>query len=321
MKYLILILSLLFVISCSDVEIKDALNNMLTTDRELAYLTSSKAKNEKSYELSFSEDIKVRSAKCHGRKFSCKAISPTRVEIVFDDNLSLTEETEFFIAVEDRNGNISSFILKLTGKNCNIPKLIINEISPNGTDTQPDRIEIIALSSGNTEGVYLADGSKGNEQYGFTLPSINMNRGDMLVIYWNSYVKEGSYNNKSSKTTYNIMAHSETGLTGANGVFVIYDTKAGDGEIIDAIIYSDFQSSAHSGFGTARVEASANDIINNIQWIGSAVDSSKTTSTRTLSRWIGSQDSNTSNDFYTTITRGLSFGEANLSGEYIEEKE
>ncbi|MCR5731980.1 MAG: hypothetical protein K6G51_03455 [Sphaerochaetaceae bacterium] len=321
MKYLILVLSLLFLFSCSEPEIKEAVDSMLNTDRQLAYITSSKALSDTLYELTFSEDVTVRSAKCYEKKFSYTTLTSSKIDIMFEERLSLTKETEFFLSVEDRNGNISSFILLFTGKNCNIPTLLINEISPNGTDTQPDRIEIIALSSGNTEGVYVADGTKGNEQHGFILPSIDMERGDMIVLYWNSYIKETSYKNKSNKRTYNLMAHSATGLAGTNGVFVIYDMKAGDGEMLDALIYSDFQSTAYSGYGTARVEASANEIINNIQWIGSAVDSSKSTSTRTIARWIGAKDTNSSQDFYITTTRGQTFGEANLSKEYVEETE
>lgn len=317
MKYLILVLSSILLFSCEETSIRDAVNTMLTADRQLPRLSSSRALSETEYEFIFSEDVTLRRAECSELTFSYEMLSSTRLIVTFDEKLGLTEATEFYMAVEDRSGNITSFILSLTGKNSDIPELLINEISPNGSDTQPDRIEILALTSGNTEGVYLADGTKGYEQFGYVLPSIDMNQGDMLVVYWNSTCKEESYQNSSQKRTYKLSAQSDTGLSGTNGVFVIYDMKAGDGEILDAIIYSNFLSSTHSGYGTARVESSANEIVNSFEWIGSAVDSSNTTSTRTLSRRMGCKDSNTANDFYTTVTRGQTFGEANISQEYV----
>lgn len=317
MKYLILVLSSIFVFSCQEPSIRDAVNSMLHSDRQLPRLSSSRALSETEYEFIFSEDITVRSAICNERSFSYEMRSSARILVTFNEKLDLAKAVEFYLAVEDRSGNISSFILSLTGKNSRIPKLMINEISPNGSDTQPDRIEIIALTDGNTEGIYAADGTKGNEQFGFVLPSIDMKQGDMILLYWNTNCREESYINSSQKRTYTLRAGSSTGLSGTNGVFVLYDMKAGDGKILDAIIYSDFKSTAHSGYGTSRVEASANEIVNSFEWIGQAVDSSHSTSTRTISRRMGLRDSNTANDFYTTVTRGQTFGEANISQEYV----
>ena len=318
MKKLILsVVTFLSLIACHSEEPINVFNLFADRDRDLPSLVSMKSSDTRTVTLLFSEEVRVRKASCDGETPSVTMTMPDTVKLDFSSPLPVGSVKELYIVVSDKTGNTSSFLLSVSGRNDRIPVLKITEFSTKGTETQPDRIELQAYSTGSTEGVYIADGSKGNENHGFILPQIEMKRGDYLVIWWDRSPDRQSYTNKSGRTVYNIEAGAKKGLATNNGALVIYDTKSGDGEVLDCVIYTDGESTTYSGFGSASVEKTYNALSASFDWLGPAFNSKTTTSTRTVNRFNGSDDTNRADDFYVCTTRGISFGESNTEAVYV----
>lgn len=317
MKYLIIfLLILLSLIGCQSQELEEIFNMICANDKTLPCLLSLNVESTKSASAQFDEDIRVVKVTLDNESQQYKYLSSSRIQIIFNNPISVSEAKELYLIVEDLKGNTSSFIFSVSGKNERIPNIKITEYSSKGTDTQPDRIELLAYTSGNVEGIYCANGTKGNETYGFTLPSIDVKRGDYIVIYWNAVPDKSSFINNTNNTSYLIPANSSTKLATNNGCFVLYDTISGSGEILDAIVYSDKEATTYSGFGNANVEKSYNELVSEFEWIDEPIYSKHTTSTRTINRYNGSDDTNRNIDFYICDTKCLSFGNSNNEKKY-----
>ncbi len=290
-------------------------------DRILPQLVEYSTISENEIKLTFNEDIRVVKATCN--EFVCSAdyIENKSVILFCPKKISLLEESEVYILVEDTAGNTSAFIISVFGYNNRLASVVINEFSAKGSSTQSERIELEVRKEGNLAGLYACDGSLGNENHGFSFPSLEVKRGDFVVLYWIDKPKTTSYKNKSGTTTYNLSAESPNGLGDNNGVFVLYENKTGTSKVVDAIVYSDFEAVTYSGFGSARIERSVNDLKNDYEWFGDAFNYNYGTTTRTLSRWNGSKDKNNASDYYLCITKGESFGEMNTNQEYIPPEE
>lgn len=310
-KLLLSVVTFLSLIACQSEEPLNIFNLFSSRDRTLPYLVTMKCTDLHTVTLLFSEEVRVRKAISEDEAPSVTMTMPDLVKLTFTSSLPVGSARELYLVVSDLAGNTTSLILDISGKNTRIPVLKITEFSSKGTDTQPDRIEIQAYSDGSTEGVYFADGTKGNENHGFILPHLELNRGDYIVIWWNTTPDKPSYTNRSGRTVYNVAACASKGLGTNNGALVLYDTKAGDGEVIDAVVYTDGESTTYSGFGSSSVEKSYKTLTASFDWLGSAVNSKMTTSTRTVNRFNGSDDTNRAEDFYVCATRGISFGESN----------
>ncbi len=318
-KILLSVVTFLSLIACQSEEPLNIFNLFSDRDRELPYLVTMKSSDTDTVTLLFSEEVRVKKALCEENNPTYTMTMPDTVKLSFPSPLPVGDAKELYIVVSDRAGNTTSMILSVSGKNDRIPVLKITEFSSKGTDTQPDRIEIQAYSAGSTEGVYIADGSKGNESHGFILPHLELRRGDYLVIWWDTVPDKTTYTNKSSRTVYNIAAGASKGLATNNGAIVMYDTKSGDGEVLDCVIYTDGQSTTYSGFGSSAAEKTYNTLTASFDWIGEAFNSKLATSTRTVNRYNGSDDTNRAEDFYICTTRGISFGESNTEAVYIQE--
>lgn len=317
MKYLIIfLLILLSLIGCQSQELEEVFNTLSANDKTLPCLLSLTVESTKSAYAQFDEDIKVVKVTLDNESQQYKYLSSSKIQIIFNNPISVSEVKELYLIVEDLKGNTSSFIFSLSGKNERIPNIKITEFSSKGTDTQPDRIELLAYTSGNVEGIYCANGTKGNETYGFTLPSIEVKRGDYIVIYWSAVPEKSSFINNTNNTSYLIEANSNVKLATNNGCFVLYDTISGSGEILDAIVYSDNEATTYSGFGNANVEKSYNELVSEFEWIDEPIYSKHTTSTRTINRYNGSDDSNRNIDFYICDTKCLTFGNSNNEKKY-----
>lgn len=316
LTFITLLFSLLFMSSCAAEKLPDLIDSFLTADRIIPSLVSYDALDMYRVKLKFSEAVKVSKALDGGEECVVESVVGSEVILVMNEKLEISSESELYVMVEDYAGNTTAFLLPIYGKNTNLPTFVINEFSARGSTTQPERIELEIRQAGNLEGLYLADGTKDYENYGFTLPDIDVNRGDYVVIYWTLLPEVDSYENISGTTTYNIAAKSSSALGDNNGVFVIYDSKTGNGTILDAIVYSDGNSTTYSGFGSARIESAVTELKNAFEWFSDAIYCNYATTTRTICRRLGSSDTNTASDFYICDTRGQTFGSLNTATEY-----
>jgi len=320
-KYIPILLMLVFafVSSCDDDKIPSLVSVFSESDRVLPELVSIRTEGKRDFQLSFSEDVRVMDVRINSVKATHKYLTPSEILVSSSKDLSVSEESELRIYVSDRKGNSALFSLNVHAKNMDIPKFLITEISPRWSDTQPERIELEFHGSGNTEGIYISDGTKGNENTGISLPSIDVNAGDYIVLYWRIEPKEEETTNSASGKVHHIYVDSDSALGSNNGVVCAYENKSDSEGLLDAVVYSDFMSTTYSGYGSARIEKSVEDIENDFEWFGLAVDVSNATTTRTIQRYPGKKDTNTPADFYISATKGVSFGESNSGNIYMKE--
>ena len=311
----LILLTLLFT-GCDNAVLPNIINSLFSNDRVLPSLTRQESLSMDEILLEFSKPIEVEEISIDGTDAPYIYRNETTVVVTSPQKLSIAEECKLFIRVRDSSFNSTAFSLRLRGKNDRIPTFVLNEFSSKGTSTQPDRIELEIHSSGNLEGICLMDGTKGNENFSYSLPSIEVQKGDYVVIYWDHEVDDEIVENSDGSQTVILFADSSTSLATNNGAFVIYDTVSGDGNVLDALVYTNGESTTYSGFGSKSVEASYNELCASFEWIGEAFNSKYSTSTRTVSRWIGKKDTNTAADFYITVTKGETFGRMNSSAEY-----
>lgn len=302
---------------CRQPTIANIINSMASQDRILPQLVSASTSDMYTIHLSFSEHVFVEEARIDGLEALAKMDTENSVTVTSSRKLDASHPSTLFIRVRDSSHNSSAFMLTVYARNGRLPDLQINEFSSKGTKTQPDRIELEIRSDGNLEGLCVMDGTKGNENFSFTLPDIEVATGDYVVIYWTEEVENSIEETGSGNHVYSLAAGSTSSLAGNNGVFVVYPTGGPDEDVIDALVYTNGEATTYSGFGSARVEASYNDLVSSFDWMGPAFNSRYSTSTRTVSRRMGrNNDTNTASDFYITVTRGETFGRMNTSAEY-----
>ena len=221
-------------------------------------------------------------------------------------SLSPGEKAGIKITAEDANGNIERFYLTVKGRNYETPSLIINEISVKGTQSNPDRIELYVLKKGDTAGVVISD-----DKYSFTLPSIKVKEGDIILIYWDRSTTKKSYERDRGKMTYIIKASAPSTLSGPEGAVIIRKEEKGD--MMDAFFYSEKGEDALKEGEKKKLFSEALEIA---EWDGEAFDSSLVTSSRVMARLPGAIDTDTCDDFFITAARRSTFGEENEYAPY-----
>ncbi len=249
-------------------------------------------------------------------------------------------------AVEDAAKNSLYFTISLYGYNDRVPKVLINEFTPQGSSAHPDRVELLVLESGDTAGMVFYDGVAGNYRQLLQLPSLEVSPGDMIVIHCAD--EGGNQSNEKVSMTESIAASAAdtawdlwiddaVGLSGNNGVLSLY-TAVG-GELADAVLYSNRTSSSderYQGFGSRALAERVELLNEQLGWKPQSRDDNRTqsdmpllrpedavnpedsTATRSICRRDPVQcgDSDTKDDWYIVPTRSASFGAPNCTEEY-----
>ena len=222
---------------------------------------------------------------------------------------------EFFsITARKDNGLITRATLRLVGKNTNLANAIINEISIKGTSTAPDRIELLVLSDGNMAGACVSDSLDLDRKKTYTFPSLTVKEGDIIVLYWDSETDEHSVARKNGNKTYYIECGISSTLISTDGIIALFSDC--DGDVMDAIIYSNDPENEANPYGSDKLLEYAQELSNGSKWYGEPVDSSLVTSSRVLARIPGGKDSNSAEDWFTTKARMSSFGDENTLDVY-----
>jgi hypothetical protein len=238
------------------------------------------------------------------------------------------------LTVEDTSGNSCRFVLLFWGWNPRVPELLINEFNPQGSESNPDCIELYALSEGNTAGICLYYGTRRYYEYRYILPDIELTEGEYIIIHCRreflseeiseSRDKTISGGKLSSDKAWDLWLPDDTGLSGANGILTIYN--APEGVLIDGVVYSDREPDPEDdNLGwTSRTFDAAADLYQMGAWAFSdesispkeAIPSYYTTATRSLCRGSSSLDTDSMIDWHTVPTSGKSFGAINPDEEY-----
>ncbi|QEN09493.1 hypothetical protein EXM22_16445 [Oceanispirochaeta crateris] len=239
------------------------------------------------------------------------------------------------ISVEDLGGNSCRFVLLFWGWNPRVPDLLINEFNPEGSDSNPDCIELYARSEGNTAGMCLYYGTRRFYEYRYVFPDLELNEGDYVIIHCRRefLTQEISENmdmtasggKLSSDEAWDLWFPEDSGLSGANGILTLYN--APDGVLLDGVVYSDRDPDPENDYlgWTSRTFDAAADLYESGAWEFSnesispkeAIPSHYTTATRSLCRNSTSFDSNSNADWHTVPTSSKSFGGVNTDEEFV----
>lgn len=311
MKRIILCATLLFLVFACRNELKIS-NEALYADKELIKVLSYTFTNNDRVDIALSETAMLTEYEFRNTIYPDGRIA-RNFSILLDPALSMGEVQNLSFTIRKDSGLITRASLRLIGKNPNIPKCIINELSIKGTSTAPDRIEILILEDGNMNGIAISDDLYLNG-YAFAFPDLVVQEGDILVVYWNIETEERIVKKKDGLRTIYINASAPSTLISTDGMVLLF--KDLDGEVIDAIIYSDDIENEDNAFGTEKLRRDAQTLIEKGLWHGDPVDSSLVTSSRVLARFPDSEDSNSAEDWFTTSTRKSTFGELNTSDVY-----
>ena len=310
MKYILFIILffLIFTPSCNNQNAKIE-NILLKKDTEDAKIISSEIRNNNTFSIVLSEVVEIVELSING------VISKDRVlgkeySFPLGRTIEMGEKVTVALTYKKNSGNTTRAYFTLYGKNTRKANMLINEVSIKGTKALPDRVELLVTKSGNIAGFELTDDLDSTP---LTLPFLEVERGDIIVIYWNSKANKEDYIRGNGKHTYFLSGNMTNTLISTTGALILFDEH--DGTIVDGILYSDFSS---SDYGKEKYEKCESLLIEKNEWYGEPISSEYVTASRVLTRLKGGIDTNTSEDFFTSQARKSSFGEENEYYPYEE---
>jgi len=236
------------------------------------------------------------------------------------DTLQANEKLYLEFMTFDQSKNSSLVSCNIYGKNNNPAEVLINELTTNGSAHSPDRTELLVTKSGNLAGLTLYQGSNIYFLNRFILPNLEVLSQQYYVIWWTDSLPDGVDKTK------NICAKTSD-LATRNGCLSIYSDPSKSATCLDCVLWANHSGSAFDKFGNKENQIQCLSLINSNNWEKIepitgllAVDSLKTTSTRSISRWLNKKDNNNSSDWYITCTSGSTFGSDNISPIFTEKK-
>ncbi len=271
--------------------------------------------------------VGITSVACHGQT----------VEVYPAKDLSAGEEYFIKGTVQDSKQNSTSFGMTFFGYNPDLPFLLINEFTTNGSGKHPDTVELYVKKGGNAAGITLFGGTKTTFQDKFILPSFRVQAGDYVLIHLKpqgiiTEVDEKVRKNEaqgydSSDTAWDFWVQGGSGLSGNNGAITLYTNPYG--QLMDAAIYTNRTSESdenYRGFGSARFMLQADEVVEAGGWViegdevapEDCIWSADSTATRSICRSSTSQDTGTKGDWHTVSTSKFSFGKENSDEIYIK---
>jgi hypothetical protein len=239
-------------------------------------------------------------------------------------------------AASDARGNTVSFTAEFYGFNPNVPRLVLNELRPQGSETHPDMAELKVLSDGDMGGVVVYQGTPGRFDDRLIFPSFPVRTGEFILLHYQpagdpaeideTRDKTASGGVEASETAFDFWVRDGKGLGGNNGVVSIYERPGG--RLLDAILYSNRTSSSdekYRGFGSAQMLSKADELVRDEGWKISgplvapedAVNPDASTATRSICRSSASLDTDGRTDWHIVPTKKSSFGAENSDEVYV----
>lgn len=240
------------------------------------------------------------------------------------------------ISVRDEKNNSMDLVTRFYGYNPDVPGLLINEFTTQGTGNHPDVVELWVTRPGNLAGVAFFEGTRNIWQNKMVFPGLQVKEGDYVLVHCKPQGIPGEINETelpaasggldASPRAWDFWLAGGTGLSGNNGVLTVYSNP--HGEILDGVLYSNRTSASdedYRGFGSADTMEKADELAEAGAWIAGgelvapedAVNPENSTSTRSICRSSQSIDTNTAADWHIVPTSGFTFGGQNSDDVYI----
>lgn len=272
-------------------------------------------------------DVEISAVECHGQT----------VEVYPAESLAAGKEYFIKGTVQDSKSNSTSFGMTFFGYNPDLPLLVINEFTTNGSGKHPDTVELYVKKGGNAAGITLFGGTKTTFQDKFILPQLKLKKGDYVLIHLKpqgietevdeTEHKDSAKGYDSSDTAWDFWVQGGSGLSGNNGAITLYTNPYG--ELMDAAIYTNRTSESdenYRGFGSAKFMLQADEVAEAGGWViegdeiapEDCIPSADSTATRSIGRSSTSADTDSKGDWHTVPTSKFSFGKENSDEVYIK---
>lgn len=301
------------------------LEKVLTTEATTICLQFNKEAFLSSQEIEFQPALSLKETR-DGDKVLTIALSAA---------MQIGQEYSLKLTVQDKNGNTNTVLARFYGHNPSIPRLLLNEFTTQGSTTHPDLVELKILSDGNMGGLTFYHGTKTSFAYRFIFPAFDVKAGDFILIHVKpqnipaevdeTTAKTISGGLDASPTAFDFWVRDGSGLSGNNGIIAVYTQP--EGEIIDAVIYSNRSSDSDSnyrGFGSKNFMEQADELVASGGWQPAlslirpedAINPDPSTATRSICRASSGVDTDTKSDFHIVPTKKSSFGAENCDEVY-----
>lgn len=305
-QLLCLLIILLLLVGCGCEQPPVSLNNLFSqTDSTPPTLLHYEAVSKQVVLLTFDEPLDSDSVSilCNTKEPSSVSVSSETVTISLEEELVLGQGVPLQGRVSDLRGNSLRFSLTLWARNQNPPTLLINEFTTKGSETNPDRVELLVTSRGNLAGITLYAGRDGVYSDRYIFPDRMVERGAHLVIFFSKSPAEGS-----------VSSELQAGLSSNNGCLTLARSPEWESLLLDAVVWGNHTTTTHEGFGSADLAKSVSFLAQRNQWNSpkseGSIDSTESTATRSFCRDKG-KDTNSKEDWYICATKEASFGSAN----------
>lgn len=268
--------------------------------------------------------------------------SGTELQVALDPPPDPGREYKIRFDAFDERENGNWFLLSFYGANPRLPRAVINELSPKGSSTRPDMVEIYVMEPGNTAGLTLLLGMDEADENRWVLPAMEWEKGEYVILHCRPELipeeRDETDDNlslsggkRAVEGVRDLWAPRDLGLPGTSGIVSLMSSPR-DGVVLDRIIYTnrpDDRADEKRGWTSALWEqVTALESLapeeRGWRWEDSlmpsrAVWSDGSTSTRTLCRSSDSADTDRAEDWHTGITGSASFGYPNSDEEYQKE--
>ena len=265
-----------------------------------------------------------------------EATGPARGILLRVDDQKPGLEYTLEAEARDSSGNTASFLATFYGFNPHVPRLLINELTTQGTTDHPDMVEIKVVADGDMGGVVIYQGTPGTFDDRLVFPSFPVRQGEFLVVHFKPSGDGTEVNETGDKgvsggldacgTAYDFWVPAGRGIAGNNGVLSLYQRPGGN--LMDGFLYSNRTSTSdekYRGFGSAATLARAEELVRDGGWrtMGQrvspedAVNPDGSTSTRSLCRSSTSVDTDSPGDWHIVPTRKASWGRDNTDEVYV----
>ncbi|RLD30946.1 MAG: hypothetical protein DRI73_09630, partial [Bacteroidetes bacterium] len=138
-------------------------------------------------ELQFSEEISLKTEYLFfdpAIDITSLTVENNKIQILFAQNLEPGSLFKIEISVKDLSGNSLTVISNFYGFNSNLPEIIINEFTCQGSTTNPDKVELRVLTEGNTAGLCIYEGVDTQWNQRKILPPIDVAENDYIIIHF-----------------------------------------------------------------------------------------------------------------------------------------
>lgn len=241
------------------------------------------------------------------------------------------------LVVEDKHQNSLSIVMPFYGPNPQAAQLLINEILTSISSKNRDTLELWAQRGGNIGGITIFWGLPGDFDYAWSLPALEIQAGDYLLIHCkpenlpeeimelSDILASGGKN--SSPLARDFWLFDAPGLPDSSGIISLADNPLG--KIRDAVFYSDkitISGKDYRSFGTKKLLDRAEILQGSNVWkvsgelimVEDAAQTGSLTATRSINRRADHGDTDSAADWHVVPSGQTSLGSANNDEIYIK---